>query len=83
MVTTDQASRIGELLEEEGRAVAPVAELREAPPPGGIGLVHGSLSGGFSHAPSGLVVLTDRPFGPWALEAWPPLADAVLAAVNM
>ena len=60
VVTTDQASRVGELLEEEGRAVAPVAELHEAPPAGGIGLVHGSLSGGFTHAPSGLQVLTDR-----------------------
>lgn len=27
----------------------------------------------------GLVVLTDRDFGPWAAAAWPPLADAVLA----
>jgi CubicO group peptidase (beta-lactamase class C family) len=26
-----------------------------------------------------LVVLTDREFGPWALEAWPALSDAVLA----
>ncbi|MEU5426716.1 serine hydrolase domain-containing protein [Streptomyces olivoreticuli] len=25
------------------------------------------------------VALTDRPFGPWATEAWPPLTDAVLA----
>jgi hypothetical protein len=24
-------------------------------------------------------VLTDRPFGPWAHEAWPPLGSAVLA----
>jgi CubicO group peptidase (beta-lactamase class C family) len=24
--------------------------------------------------------LTDRPFGPWAAEVWPPLADAVLGA---
>ena len=30
----------------------------------------------------GLVVLTDRDFGPWALDAWPPLSDAVLAAVE-
>jgi len=30
----------------------------------------------------GLVVLTDRAFGPWALDAWPPLADAVIAAVK-
>jgi CubicO group peptidase (beta-lactamase class C family) len=27
-----------------------------------------------------LVALTDRPFGPWAAETWPALADAVLAA---
>lgn len=27
-----------------------------------------------------LVVLTDRAFGPWALAAWPPLSDAVVAA---
>ena len=29
-----------------------------------------------------LVVLTDRPFGPWALDAWPLLADAVVAATR-
>jgi CubicO group peptidase (beta-lactamase class C family) len=28
-----------------------------------------------------LACLTDRPFGPWALEAWPAVSDAVLAAV--
>ena len=28
----------------------------------------------------GLAVLTDRPFGPWALEAWPRFSDEVLAA---
>ena len=32
---------------------------------------------------AGLVVLTDRPFGPWALEAWPVLSDAVLGALEM
>jgi CubicO group peptidase (beta-lactamase class C family) len=26
----------------------------------------------------GVVVLTDREFGPWALQAWPPFCDAVL-----
>ena len=26
------------------------------------------------------VVLTDRDFGPWAIDAWPPCADAVLGA---
>jgi transcription-repair coupling factor (superfamily II helicase) len=60
VVTTDQASRVGELLEEEGREVAAVSELAAVPPPGAIGLVHGSLSAGFSHAPSGLLLLTDR-----------------------
>lgn len=30
----------------------------------------------------GLVALADRPFGPWAVEAWPPLSDAVLQALT-
>ncbi|MEO8252005.1 MAG: transcription-repair coupling factor [Chloroflexota bacterium] len=60
VVTTDQASRVGELLEEDGRSAAPMAELHEPPPPGGMGLVHGSLSAGFMHGPSNLVVLSDR-----------------------
>ncbi|MGH2446322.1 MAG: transcription-repair coupling factor, partial [Candidatus Limnocylindria bacterium] len=60
VVSTDQASRVGELLEEAGRPTSPTAELREVPAPGVIGLVHGSLSGGFRHAPSGLLLLTDR-----------------------
>jgi transcription-repair coupling factor (superfamily II helicase) len=60
LITTDQASRVGELLEEAGRATAGLAELGEPPPVGGIGLVHGSLSGGFEHEPSGLLLLTDR-----------------------
>lgn len=28
------------------------------------------------------VALADRDFGPWAIEAWPPLSDAVLAALQ-
>jgi transcription-repair coupling factor (superfamily II helicase) len=60
VVTTDQASRVGELLEEAGRPNAPLAELLELPAPGAIGLVHGSLSAGMAHAPSGLLMLTDR-----------------------
>ncbi|MCA1570899.1 MAG: transcription-repair coupling factor [Chloroflexi bacterium] len=60
VVTTDQASRVGELLEEAGHPTASLAELREVPPAGSIGLVHGSLSAGLSHLPSGLLVLTDR-----------------------
>ncbi|HEX2141511.1 MAG TPA: transcription-repair coupling factor, partial [Candidatus Limnocylindria bacterium] len=60
VVTTDQASRIGELLEEAGLPAGAAAELRELPGPGGIGLVHGSLSVGFAHEPLELLVLTDR-----------------------
>ncbi|MFV0319174.1 MAG: serine hydrolase domain-containing protein [Microbacterium sp.] len=30
-----------------------------------------------------LVALTDRDFGPWAAEAWPPFSDAVLAAARV
>ncbi|MEO8509761.1 MAG: transcription-repair coupling factor [Chloroflexota bacterium] len=60
VITTDQASRVAELLDETGRAVGAGAELRERPAPGGIGLVHGSLTGGFIHDVSGLAVLTDR-----------------------
>ncbi|MFC5434643.1 serine hydrolase domain-containing protein [Microbacterium suwonense] len=33
------------------------------------------------HAGVACVALTDRDFGPWAVEAWPPLSDAVLAAL--
>ncbi len=29
----------------------------------------------------GVIVLTDRPFGPWALEVWPPLCDAIVADI--
>jgi CubicO group peptidase (beta-lactamase class C family) len=29
-----------------------------------------------------LAVATDRAFGPWALEAWPPFSDAVLSAAS-
>ncbi len=60
VITTDQASRVGELLEEAGAPLSAVAELREPPAAGAIGLVHGSLTGGFSHAPANLLVLTDH-----------------------
>lgn len=29
-----------------------------------------------------LVCLTDREYGPWALEAWPPFSDAVIGAIG-
>jgi transcription-repair coupling factor (superfamily II helicase) len=60
VLSTDQASRVGELLEEAGVTAAAVAEQSAAPPLGAVGLVHGSLSAGLAHRPSGLLVLTDR-----------------------
>ncbi|HEX5041244.1 MAG TPA: transcription-repair coupling factor [Candidatus Limnocylindria bacterium] len=60
VVTTDQASRVGELLDEAGRPSAPAAELAHVPERGGVAVVHGSLSGGFGHAASDVLVLTDR-----------------------
>ena len=56
----DLAEVIGELLEEAGLPASAVAELRAPPVPGAIGLVHGSLSGGFVTSRWCLVVLTDR-----------------------
>jgi CubicO group peptidase (beta-lactamase class C family) len=29
-----------------------------------------------------VVCLTDREYGPWALDAWPPFSDAVIAAAG-
>ncbi|HET8587683.1 MAG TPA: CarD family transcriptional regulator, partial [Candidatus Limnocylindria bacterium] len=60
VVTTDQASRVGELLDEAGLTSAVTAQLTQPPPVGGIGLVHGSLRNGFVHEPTDLVLLTDR-----------------------
>ena len=56
----------------------------DANSPGTFGHIGGS--GGFlwvdPAADLALAVLTDRDFGPWALEAWPPFSTAVLAAVT-
>jgi CubicO group peptidase (beta-lactamase class C family) len=46
---------------------------------------HFGVSGTFlwvdRDAGAACVVLTDREFGPWAIEAWPPFTDGVLAAL--
>jgi CubicO group peptidase (beta-lactamase class C family) len=68
-------------------------ELRDAKVPHWTG--HRNSPGTFGHfggsgtflwvdpdAAVALICLTDREFGPWALKAWPPLADAVVAAVG-
>ena len=60
VLTSDQAPRLAEILEEAGRAVAIVSTVAAAPPPGAIALVERSLNGGFEGGPDGLVVVTDR-----------------------
>ncbi|MGZ6269933.1 MAG: transcription-repair coupling factor, partial [Candidatus Limnocylindrales bacterium] len=60
VVTSDQAPRLAEVLDEAGHPAAVVSTLREPPPPGGLTLVERSLNGGFAGGPDGLVLLTDR-----------------------
>jgi transcription-repair coupling factor (superfamily II helicase) len=60
ILTSDQAPRLAELLEEAGRPVAVVQRISTVPPPGSIHLVGRSLSGGFAGGPDGLVVVTDE-----------------------
>ncbi len=47
ILVSQQASRLSELLEEEGIMAAPVSEIRQVPPPGSIILVKGSLAEGW------------------------------------
>jgi transcription-repair coupling factor (superfamily II helicase) len=60
VVTSDQAPRLAEVLEEAARPIAVVSALGEPPPPGAAVLVDRSLGSGFSGGPDGLVVVTDR-----------------------
>ena len=68
-------------------------ELRDAKVPHWTGTRNSPRTfghfGGIGHVPVGrprcsdraLVCLTDRDYGPWALEAWPRFSDAVIAAL--
>jgi len=47
IITSHQASRLGELLAEEGIPAEPVKEVLELPPPGSLVLVQGSLTAGW------------------------------------
>ncbi|HEX9738085.1 MAG TPA: transcription-repair coupling factor [Candidatus Limnocylindria bacterium] len=60
VVATDQASRLVELLADAPGLIGPVNALEDAPPPGSIAVVHGSTANGVSHAPSDLLLLSDR-----------------------
>jgi transcription-repair coupling factor (superfamily II helicase) len=60
VLASDQAPRLGEVLEEAGHPVAVLDRIAEPPPPGAIALVARSLNGGFLGGPDGLVFVTDR-----------------------
>ncbi|MEX1278441.1 MAG: transcription-repair coupling factor, partial [Chloroflexota bacterium] len=60
VVATDQASRLVELLADAPGLIGPVDHLEAAPPPRSIAVVHGSTANGVSHAPSDLLLLSDR-----------------------
>jgi len=60
VLASDQSARLSELLAEADVIAAPVATLREMPPPGGVSLVDRSLNGGFAGGPEGVVFVTDR-----------------------
>jgi transcription-repair coupling factor (superfamily II helicase) len=60
VLASDQAPRLGEVLEEAGHPVAVLDRLDEPPPPGAVALVARSLNGGFTDGPDGLVFVTDR-----------------------
>ena len=68
VLVTGQAGRVGELLADYGQPAAAVTEVRTAPEPGALVLVHGALGEGFllaAGAGGGLVVLTDRELFGW------------------
>ncbi|MGE3601257.1 MAG: transcription-repair coupling factor, partial [Dehalococcoidia bacterium] len=48
VIVTLQSARLAELFEGEGLAVAPISVVDDPPPPGSLGLVHGSLAHGWS-----------------------------------
>jgi transcription-repair coupling factor (superfamily II helicase) len=47
IITSHQASRLSELLGEEGIIALPLDEVKQTPPPGSLTLVHGSLAEGW------------------------------------
>jgi transcription-repair coupling factor (superfamily II helicase) len=60
VLASDQSARLSEILGEADIVAAPVAGLREEPPPGGLALIERSLNSGFSGGPEGVVLVTDR-----------------------
>jgi transcription-repair coupling factor (superfamily II helicase) len=60
VLASDQASRLADLLGEQGLPTAVVDRLVEAPMPGTRTLIGRSLNGGFAEGPDGLMLVTDR-----------------------
>jgi transcription-repair coupling factor (superfamily II helicase) len=60
VIASDQAPRLGELLEEAEITAGITDVVTEAPPPGAVVLVDRSLNGGFAGGPENLVFVTDR-----------------------
>jgi transcription-repair coupling factor (superfamily II helicase) len=59
-ITSDQAPRLRELLEDAGHPTAVVHRVADPPPPGAVALVERSLNGGFAGGPDNVLLVTDR-----------------------
>ncbi|HUR15685.1 MAG TPA: transcription-repair coupling factor, partial [Candidatus Limnocylindrales bacterium] len=60
VLASDQSARLSEILGEADVIAAPIANLTEAPPAGGMALIERSLNSGFAGGPEQLVLVTDR-----------------------
>ena len=60
VLASDQSARLAELLAESDIIAAPLDNVSEAPPPGGLALINRSLNSGFAGGPEGIVLVTDR-----------------------
>jgi len=60
VLASDQSARLAEILEDAGMGAAPLSDLHEPVPAGGLALIERSLNGGFSGGPDGVQLITDR-----------------------
>ncbi len=60
VLTSDQSARLSEILEDDGMGAAPLGDLHEPVPKGGLALIERSLNGGFAGGPDELEFITDR-----------------------
>ncbi|MDO8491182.1 MAG: transcription-repair coupling factor, partial [Dehalococcoidia bacterium] len=59
IVVSQQASRLSEMLQDQDIFASPVSALSQVPSPGGMAIVHGSLSAGWQSEEAGLTLITD------------------------